>query len=113
VVQHCVTDLKWAVAGRSHTKLAALVEETKQLNVNRKPVDIVLADSSDLAVLRTLAKSTKVVVSFAGPFAKYDLVLLLTTDSETKSFKRVRKMGHIMWISLERLHGNCTYMCIG
>jgi len=62
--------LKWAVAGRSHPKLAALVEETKQLNVNRKPVDIVIADSSDLAALTTLAKATKVVISFAGPFAK-------------------------------------------
>ena len=70
VVQHCATDLKWAVAGRSHTKLTALVEETKRLNVNRKAVDIVIADGSDLAALTSLAKATKVVVSFAGPFAK-------------------------------------------
>jgi len=80
VIQHCATDLKWAVAGRSHNKLAALVEETKQLNVNRKPVDIVMADSSDLGALTTLAKDTKVVVSFAGPFAKYDHLAVFTND---------------------------------
>ena len=76
VVEHCATDLKWAVAGRSHAKLVALVEETKQLNVNREPVDVVIADSNDLEALSLLARATNVVVSFAGPFAKYSLIIL-------------------------------------
>lgn len=85
VVEHCATDLKWAVAGRSHTKLAALVEETKALNVNRKPVNIIIADSNDLEALSSLARATKVVVSFAGPFARYPPTFLCADKTRKQS----------------------------
>lgn len=71
VVQHCSTDLAWAVAGRSHPKLTNLVTEIRPLNVNRRDPGIVVADSNDLEALTELARSTKVVVSMAGPFALY------------------------------------------
>ena len=71
VVQNCPTDLKWAVAGRSHAKLTAIVDEITQINVNRKAPGIAIADSGDLEALTSIAKSTKVVVSFAGPFATF------------------------------------------
>lgn len=35
ITTHLPTDLKWAVAGRSTVKLAALVQEIKQLNPDR------------------------------------------------------------------------------
>jgi short subunit dehydrogenase-like uncharacterized protein len=70
-VQNCPKDLKWAVAGRSHGKLTGLLNEIKPLNEDRKPPGIVIADSSDFDALVSLAQSTRVVVSFAGPFAKY------------------------------------------
>ena len=71
VVQNCPTDLSWAVSGRSHVKLTDLVNEVKPLNVNRRDPGVVVADSNDSEALSELARSTKVVVSFAGPFALY------------------------------------------
>jgi short subunit dehydrogenase-like uncharacterized protein len=45
------------------------VSEIKAINANRRDPGIVVADSNDLEALAELARSTKVVVSFAGPFA--------------------------------------------
>ena len=74
VVQNCPTDLSWAVSGRSQIKLINLVNEVKPLNVNRRDPGVIVADANDLEALTMLARSTKVVVSFAGPFALYPLL---------------------------------------
>lgn len=70
VGQNCPTNLKWAVAGRSPSKLEAIVNEIQALNVNRRRPSILIADSSDLKALSDIAKSTRVIVSTAGPFTK-------------------------------------------
>ena len=107
VVQNCATDLSWAVAGRSHTKLTSLVDDLRAINANRKAPGVVVADSNDLGALATLAHSTKVVVSFAGPFALYDLVRWeLTIGMGVHWHKLVRKMELIMRISLEKVLGS-------
>jgi hypothetical protein len=107
VVQNCATDLKWAVAGRSHAKLTAIVDEITQINVNRKAPGIAIADSGDLEALTSIAKSTKVVLSFAGPFATFfpPFKYTLISDMGVNSYRLVRKTGPIMLISLERLPG--------
>jgi short subunit dehydrogenase-like uncharacterized protein len=69
-VQHTATDLQWAIAGRSEGKLSALVKELEQLNQNRNTVGIVVADSDDFEALSSMAKSTRVVISYVGPYAK-------------------------------------------
>jgi len=71
VVEYCPTSLKWALGGRSLVRLTALADDIQKLNSDRNAVGIVVADSDDFEALVALAKSTKVVVSFAGPFAKY------------------------------------------
>ena len=71
VAQNCPTDLSWAVSGRSHAKLTSLVNEVRAINTNRRSPGVIVADSNDLDALAVLARSTKVVVSFAGPFALY------------------------------------------
>ena len=71
VVQNCPTDLSWAVSGRSHAKLTTLVDDIRAINVDRRAPGVVVADSNDLEALVSLARLTKVVVSFAGPFALY------------------------------------------
>lgn len=37
IVENLPTNLKWAVAGRSHQKLSNAVEDLKKLNVDREP----------------------------------------------------------------------------
>jgi len=70
VAQSCPTSLKWAIGGRSQTKLQAVVDEIQALNVNRIRPSILIADSGDIKALSDIAKSTRVIVSAAGPFAK-------------------------------------------
>lgn len=57
--------IRWAVAGRSKAKLEALKQECQGFP------DVVIADSADQAALDAMVVQTKVVVTFAGPFARY------------------------------------------
>ena len=54
--------LRWAIAGRNRVKLDS---------VNTAAVDVITADSQDTHALNTLAASTRVVASTAGPFSLY------------------------------------------
>jgi short subunit dehydrogenase-like uncharacterized protein len=54
--------LRWAIAGRNRAKLDS---------VNHAGVDVLIADSQDLAALEAIAASTRVVATTAGPFSLY------------------------------------------
>ena len=64
------TDLVWAMAGRNGDKL----EEIKS-NLSLD-CDVVVADGADIEALRSLTSQTKVVLSTAGPFARYGSLLV-------------------------------------
>ncbi|MBC7918807.1 MAG: saccharopine dehydrogenase NADP-binding domain-containing protein [Rhodoferax sp.] len=57
--------LKWAVAGRSKDKLQAALRK------NAAQAGVIVADAQDAAALDALARSARVVLSTAGPFALY------------------------------------------
>jgi short subunit dehydrogenase-like uncharacterized protein len=65
--------LTWAVAGRSKDKLQTVINAVGQ---GAKKAGLIVADAHDKVALDNLAKSAKVVLSTAGPFALYgsDLV---------------------------------------
>ena len=63
-------DLVWAMAGRNEEKLAQVKSD---FNLE---CDVVVADGGDLESLRSLASKTKVVLSTAGPFARYGSLLV-------------------------------------
>lgn len=61
-----------ALAGRSRTRLE---EARRSLPAAASDWPIVEADASDVDSLRTLAESTRVVITTVGPYAKYGLPL--------------------------------------
>ena len=63
-------DLIWAMAGRNKDKLEQIKSD---FNLN---CDVVVADGADIEALRSLASQTKVVLSTAGPFARYGSLLV-------------------------------------
>ena len=63
-------DLVWAMAGRNKEKLEQIKSD---FNLNS---DVVVADGADIEALRSLASQTKVVLSTAGPFARYGSLLV-------------------------------------
>lgn len=64
------TDLRWAVAGRSQSKLETLVKDLKSLNGDRAQPAIEIAQLQK-DVLSVLASKTKVLISTIGPYHKY------------------------------------------
>ena len=60
-------DLKWAMAGRSAEKLAAVRDEMGAL----ESVPLVVADASDPASLAAMAKRAKVIITTVGPYQLY------------------------------------------
>ena len=63
--EYSATNLKWAIAGRSQSKLQSLKQK---LNLGPN-VDVLVADAADQKSLDAMAESTKVVLSTTGPFA--------------------------------------------
>jgi short subunit dehydrogenase-like uncharacterized protein len=58
-------DVRWAIAGRNADKLAGVAADCGAT------VEQIVADAADHAAMRTLAESTRVVVSTVGPYALY------------------------------------------
>ncbi|TJY62260.1 saccharopine dehydrogenase [Sinimarinibacterium sp. CAU 1509] len=61
-------ELRWAIAGRSHAKLAQL---RSSLGAGAESLPIIVADAADESALEAMCASTRVVVSTVGPYALY------------------------------------------
>lgn len=61
-------DVKWAIAGRSQSKLDALKANAKP---DARDVPVLIADAQDLEQLKRMCEQARVVISTAGPFALY------------------------------------------
>ena len=69
----CDRDLRWAIAGRSGTKLDAL---KVQLGDGAATLETIVADSGDGPSLAELARRTRVVITTVGPYALYGSALV-------------------------------------
>lgn len=67
--------LRWAIAGRSKTKLDELLAS---LGPSAKSIEVIIADAADEKALENLCASTLVVVSTVGPYALYGEPLVKT-----------------------------------
>jgi short subunit dehydrogenase-like uncharacterized protein len=70
IAQHLPTDLRWAVSGRSESKLSSLVSEVKPLNPDRRAPDV-LPCTLDSRELNALVVKTKVLINAVGPYHLY------------------------------------------
>lgn len=66
-------DLRWAVAGRDRAKLERVMSEVTD---SHGQIPIIIADSNDVASMHQLAKSTAVVLTTVGPYAKFGSALV-------------------------------------
>src|SRR3954453_11780695 len=64
--------LKWAMAGRSQDKLAAVQDAIGA----PKDVDLIVADAGDPASLKAMVDQTKSVITTVGPYLLYGNELL-------------------------------------
>lgn len=62
--------MKWALAGRTISKIEAIRDNLTKINENCKDIELIQADISDESSLNAMASSTKVILSTAGPFIR-------------------------------------------
>ena len=71
--------IRWAIAGRSHSKLQKISDA-----IGLSGVEIIVADAADESALRQICAQTKVVMSTVGPYALYgDLLLKVCATTGT------------------------------
>jgi len=85
--------LKWAIAGRSEAKLAAL-RNSLGLAAGRLP--LLVADAADEAALRRLCNGTRVVISTVGPYALYGEPLVKVCAETGTDYCDLT--GEVQWI---------------
>lgn len=61
-------EVKWAIAGRSESKLSEL---KSGLGSNAGELPVILADATDDRALKAMCEQTRVVISTVGPYALY------------------------------------------
>lgn len=71
LAEHAPADCRWALAGRSRDKLAALRDRLAGRWPRCAELPLLVADSTDPASLRGLAGSARVVASTVGPYVWY------------------------------------------
>ncbi len=62
------SDCRWAIAGRSEQKLAAVRDRLATIDPSLADLPLLTADVTDPASLRELAEATRVVVTTVGPY---------------------------------------------
>jgi short subunit dehydrogenase-like uncharacterized protein len=71
--KHAPAGLRWAVAGRSRDKLEALYA-----TLGNADISVIVADAADAVALDAMVSQTRVVLSTAGPFARFGSTLVAT-----------------------------------
>ncbi|MFD6358872.1 saccharopine dehydrogenase family protein [Streptomyces roseolus] len=71
LAEHAPAGCRWALAGRSPAKLAALRDRLAAGRPHLAGLPLLTADSGDPAALRALARSARVVASTVGPYVWY------------------------------------------
>lgn len=62
---------RWAIAGRSRSKLEAVRAHLASLNPSCAAMPLLVSDADDATALAEIARSTKVIVTTVGPYLKY------------------------------------------
>jgi short subunit dehydrogenase-like uncharacterized protein len=71
ITQNLPTNIKWAIAGRSESKLKELASSLKTLNSNRTPPAVITVAQLSAPELLPLAKKTTVLLNAVGPYHLY------------------------------------------
>ncbi|MCJ1307393.1 hypothetical protein MMC25_001039 [Agyrium rufum] len=97
------TDLKWAVAGRSASKLSSLVSDVKKLNPDRAQpgVEVATLSPSDL---NALAKKTTLLINTVGPYHLYSTPVVEACVNQGTHYLDVT--GETPWVKdiIEKFH---------
>jgi len=99
-----ISELSWAIAGRSLKKLESVKDDIMKLNTECQDVGIIVADAQDPSSIDRMVKQTKVIISTAGPFAVYSFPVVeacirngshyVDITGERHFVSKIRRMFH-------------------
>lgn len=103
IVQHTPTNLKWALAGRSASKLQSVSEVLESMNPDRIKPDIISVQLND-EELDVLARRTRIVLNCVGPYHLYSTPVVAACAANGTHHLDVT--GETPWIKLiiEKYH---------
>ncbi|KAF7504064.1 hypothetical protein GJ744_002829 [Endocarpon pusillum] len=103
ITNHLPTNLKWAVAGRSTSKLQDIVTGLKRIDPDRSQPDI-LPVNLNQQELNDLAKKTRVVLNCIGPYHLYSTPVVAACAENGTHYLDVT--GEIPWVRemLQKYH---------
>ncbi len=76
LARNAPAELRWALAGRSETKLQSVRAHLATVNPGCGDLPLVIADASDAAALGDAARRTRLVISTVGPYLEYGAPLV-------------------------------------
>lgn len=82
--------LKWAVAGRSASKIKAITDQLPH------KVDVFIADSNDAESLKPIIQKTKVVLTTVGPFDQYGTNIVALCAAHGTHYVDIT--GEVAWV---------------
>ncbi|KAI9785093.1 MAG: hypothetical protein M1816_000504 [Peltula sp. TS41687] len=103
ITTNAPTDLRWALAGRSASRLSAVAQQIRSLNPDRLQPGIEVAELKP-SDLDALAKKTKVIITMVGPYALYGAPVVEACAKNGTHYFDVT--GEIPWVldMIKRYH---------
>jgi short subunit dehydrogenase-like uncharacterized protein len=71
LARNAPAELRWALAGRSQSKLEAVRDRLAAIEPRCASLDLLIADVGNTASLAAVAESTRVVITTVGPYISY------------------------------------------
>ena len=95
-------EIEWAIAGRNKKKL----EDLKgSLNLN---CEIFIADGKDIALIDNFVSKTKVVLSTAGPFARYSNLIVKSCVENKTHYTDITGENHWVKDLIDEYHDKAS-----
>jgi len=117
-------NLRWAIAGRSATKLGTVRDEiARETGIPASALPVLIGDGDDAVFLGTLTRRTQVVCTTVGPYAKYGSKLVAACAANGTDYCDLTGEVHWMQRMIEahqdtaaasgaRIVFNCGFDCI-
>ena len=95
ITQSFPSDFKWAIAGRTHSKLSNLARDLREINSDRSDPDIEVVQLVE-DELHELARKTRVLINTVGPYHLYSEPVLKACAVEGTHYVDVT--GETPWV---------------
>ncbi|GIM11979.1 hypothetical protein Vretimale_15411 [Volvox reticuliferus] len=108
VCEHIARDyqgkIRWAMAGRDPKKLEQVRSELSRINPSVQDVPILTADANDAPAVGSVVRQADVVLSTAGPFARYGDNVVAQAVEQGTHYADIT--GEVPWVrrSIQRHH---------